>query len=162
MNRTVFTEDLEKKTITVKRTFSAPLDKVWSAWTERELLEQWWGPEPYRAVSKSFDFREGGHWHYYMESPDGDRHWCLVEYKEIQPKERFFASDCFCDEDRNPAPQMPGNDWENQFTADGDQTHVLVTLTFVSAEELQRTMEMGFKEGFSMGLEQLENLLKRI
>lgn len=159
MNKAVFSENPDQKTLTIQRTFAAPLERVWAAWTQKELLEQWWAPGPWRAVSKSFDFREGGHWHYCMEGPDGERHWALVEYKKIAPKTWFTAHDAFCDEDRNLNTELPGNDWLNEFTADGNQTHVQVTLTFVSAEDMQTMVEMGFKEGFSMGLDQLETLL---
>jgi len=56
-------------------------------------------------------------------------------------------------------PDLPGNVWRNEFKADGQETEVLVTLTFVSADDMKTIVEMGFKEGFSMGLDQLEALL---
>ena len=159
MNKTIFTEMLENKQMTVSRRFSAPLDKVWAAWTERDLLEKWWAPKPYRAVSKSFDFSEGGHWHYYMEGPGGEKHWCLVNYMEISAPKYFTARDSFCDEDANLNPDLPGNVWRNEFKADGAETEVLVTLTFVAVDDMKKIIEMGFKEGFTMGLDQLEELL---
>lgn len=159
MNKTIFTEMLDDKKMTVSRRFSAPLDKVWAAWTEKDLLEKWWAPKPYRAVSKSFDFSEGGHWHYYMESPEGERHWCLVSYMDIDPQKYFTARDNFCDEDAKLNPDLPGNVWRNEFRAEGDETQVLVTLTFVSVDDIRKIIEMGFKEGFTMGLDQLEELL---
>jgi len=159
MNKTIFTEMLDNKQMTVSRRFSAPLDKVWAAWTEKALLEKWWAPKPYRAVSKSFDFSEGGHWHYCMESPEGEKHWCLVNYMEIDRKKYFTARDSFCDENANVNPDLPGNVWRNEFEADGNATQVLVTLTFTSADDIKKIIEMGFKDGFTMGLDQLEELL---
>ena len=159
MNKATFTEDLAKKTITVERTLEAPIEKVWAAWTRREQLERWWAPRPWQAVTKSFDFTEGGRWHYYMAGPEGERHWCLVDFKTIEPLEGFTAVDAFCDEHAIRNDEMPGMDWRNRFEADGSQTHVTVTLTFISADELKRIVDMGFKEGFSMGLDQLERLL---
>jgi uncharacterized protein YndB with AHSA1/START domain len=159
MKKASFTENAEQRTLTVKRTFDAPLDRVWAAWTEQELLEKWWAPQPWKAVTKSFDFREGGQWHYYMEGPEGERHWCLVDYIRIERLKRFTARDVFCDEDGVPNTELPGNDWDNAFNEDGGQTHVVVTLTFVSAEDMKKIIEMGFKEGFSLGLDQLDALL---
>lgn len=161
MNKAIFTPMPEEKTLTVERQFAAPLEKVWAAWTEKELLEKWWAPKPYKAVSKSFDFREGGHWHYYMESPEGEKHWCIVNYKEIDRHNFFTAHDGFCDEEANINPDFPSNDWRNEFMAAGNITKVLVTLTFVSADDMKKIIEMGFKEGFSMGLDQLEALLSQ-
>jgi uncharacterized protein YndB with AHSA1/START domain len=51
-----FLVDKEKNQITVDRSFNAPLDLVWAAWTEAELLDQWWAPKPYQTVTKSQDF----------------------------------------------------------------------------------------------------------
>jgi len=66
-----FLVDKENKKITVERSFNAPLDLVWSAWTEAEILDLWWAPKPYRTETKKMDFREGCRWHYCMVSPEG-------------------------------------------------------------------------------------------
>ena len=53
-------KDLPNKKITVTRHFNAPLDQVWKAWTESELLDQWWAPKPFKAETKFMDFKVGG------------------------------------------------------------------------------------------------------
>ena len=70
---TIYTKDLENKKIKVTREFDAPVEKVWRAWTEKELLDQWWAPRPWKAVTQSMNFSNGGTWLYYMEGPDGSR-----------------------------------------------------------------------------------------
>lgn len=159
MNEATFTENAERKTLIVERAFDAPVERVWAAWTERELLEQWWAPAPWKARTKSFDFREGGHWHYYMEGPEAERHWCRVEYRTIELQRRFTASDFFCDEEGTRNTELPGTDWDNRFDGDDQRTRVRITLTFVSVEDMRKIVEMGFKEGFTMGLDQLDALL---
>jgi uncharacterized protein YndB with AHSA1/START domain len=57
----------------VTREFDANSDLVWKAWTTAELLDQWWAPKPYRAETKSLDFREGGVWLYAMVSPENEK-----------------------------------------------------------------------------------------
>jgi uncharacterized protein YndB with AHSA1/START domain len=57
-NETVFSKDLEKGNLTVVRAFDAPLEKVWKAWTTGGILDQWWAPKPYKAETKTMDFRE--------------------------------------------------------------------------------------------------------
>jgi uncharacterized protein YndB with AHSA1/START domain len=64
-----FLVDKESNTITVKREFAANRQLVWSAYTESELLDQWFAPKPWKARTKTMDFREGGHWLYAMVSP---------------------------------------------------------------------------------------------
>lgn len=82
---TIFSKDVANKKLTVVREFDAPLEKVWKAWTESELLDQWWAPKPWKAITQSMDFREGGKWLYYMLGPDGSRHYCRADYKTIVP-----------------------------------------------------------------------------
>jgi uncharacterized protein YndB with AHSA1/START domain len=159
MNKAIFTENPEHKTMTVERSFDAPRERVWAAWTQSELLEKWWAPLPWKARTRSFDFTEGGHWHYYMEGPKGERHWCLVRYRTIETLKRFAGFDGFCDEEGTPNPDMPAMDWNNAFGGDGKRTDVRVTITFVSAEDMKRIVEMGFREGFTMGLDQLDAML---
>ena len=55
-----FTVNKTNNTLTVVRAVAAPIDFVWAAWTEPELLDQWWAPKPYQTKTKSMDFREGG------------------------------------------------------------------------------------------------------
>src|SRR5687767_16002716 len=101
MNKTIlmdFQVDKEAKQIKVTREFDAPLDLVWQAWTNSEILDQWWAPKPWKAVTKSMDFREGGTWLYYMQGPEGEKHWCKAEYKSIKPQKFFSWLDAFCDE----------------------------------------------------------------
>jgi PhnB protein len=76
----------ENNTVNVEREFAANLDRVWDAWTKPEILDQWWAPKPYKAVTKSMDFREGGMWFYYMLSPENQKHWCKNNYQKIQVK----------------------------------------------------------------------------
>jgi len=142
-----------------ERSFKAPRSKVWKYYTTAELLDKWWGPEPYKAVTKSFDFREGGHWHYVMQGPEGDAHFCINNYKTINPEESFTAFDGFANEDWSIKTDMPSSDWEVTFTENGDMTDVKVVLTCASAEGLNTLIEMGMKEGFNQGLDQLEALL---
>ncbi len=83
MNKALFFNfDVKKddRTIWVDRDFAAPLDLVWSAWTEAEILDQWWAPKPYQCVTKIHEFKVGSFWLYYMNGPEGDIHWCRLDY----------------------------------------------------------------------------------
>lgn len=163
MNKTVlFNFNVDKATnqIKVERSFNAPLDLVWSAWTESEILDQWWAPKPWSAQTKSMDFREGGHWHYAMVSPEGDKHWGKVFYIRIIPKVYYSAIDGFCDEDEIMNTSLPRNKWENSFSEQNDTTIVNILLSFDSLEDLEKIIQMGFKEGFTAGLENLDQYIE--
>ena len=154
-----FTVDKENKTVRVKREFAAPLDKVWAAWTQSELLDQWWAPRPWKARTKKMDFREGGQWLYAMVGPDGTEHWALAEYKTIDPQKSFSALDAFCDENGNINDSFPRSFWTNEFNENGDTTMVSVEIQHEKLEDLEKIIEMGFKEGFTAALENLDELL---
>ena len=157
-----FTVNKENKTIVVNREFDAELKLVWQACTTPELLELWWAPKPWRAETKSMDFREDGHWLYAMVGPKGEKHWNMVQYISIVNEEYFKAKDGFSDENGTINADLPQNLWENQYVSKNDQTLVIITLTFDTLEDLETIIKMGFKEGFTMGLNQLDELLKTL
>ncbi|MBL7962574.1 MAG: NAD(+)--rifampin ADP-ribosyltransferase [Flavobacteriales bacterium] len=153
-----FTLQKEARTITVERSFNAPLDPVWAAFTEADILCQWWAPKPYACVIQSLDFREGGRWLYCMEGPQGDRHHCFFDYETVRPKTYYMGHDGFCDEQGKPTDMIPSTKWENRFSEENGTTVVRMLLIFESEEALAKMIEMGFKEGFTMGLDQLDQL----
>ncbi|MBX2949829.1 MAG: SRPBCC domain-containing protein [Crocinitomicaceae bacterium] len=156
-----FSVDKENNTIYVKRAFNAGLQLVWDAWTKAEILDQWWAPKPYRAETKSLDFRVGGTWLYAMVSPENEKHWAKADYTAIQPNQSIYWVDAFCDENGVESPGKPRSVWENQFTEDTGITTVSITLKHDSLADLELMIEMGFKEGFTMGLQNLEDLLNQ-
>jgi uncharacterized protein YndB with AHSA1/START domain len=157
-----FIVDKPNNTITVTREFNAPLPLVWKAWTTAELLDQWWAPKPWKANTKSMDFREGGRWLYNMTGPEGEIHWSLADYKTIDAKKSFRALDAFCDEDGNIKEDWGRSDWNNSFSADGERTTVTIQITFDKLETLENHIQMGFKEGFTAGLDNLDELLEKL
>ncbi len=154
-----FTVHKNDNTIRIKREFDAGLELVWKAWTTAEILDQWWGPKPWRTETKTMDFREGGFWHYAMVGPQGERHWSRADYISIKAEEFFKARDGFCDENGVPHPDYPENIWENTFIPKENTVLVDMKLVFDSLADLEKTIEMGFKDGITMGLNQLDELL---
>lgn len=159
MRQTIYNIAESGKQMQVEREFDGSLEQVWSAWTEAELLAQWWAPLPFKAITKSMDFREGGRWHYYMLGPEGERHWCMMNYFKIEIQKRFTGDDLFCDENANPNNDFPTMLWDVNFNYSNSTTKVTVIVTFKSKEDMQKITEMGFKEGFAAAHENLDKLL---
>lgn len=151
----------DERTITVERSFNAPLDAVWAAWTDADILCQWWAPKPYVCVITGLDLRAGGRWSYHMKGPEGDCHYCFFDYTKVRPKQYFSGKDGFCDEAGNINLGMPRSMWENSFSEHDGITMVTVVIRFDTAKDVENIIQMGFKEGFTMGLEQLDQLLSR-
>jgi uncharacterized protein YndB with AHSA1/START domain len=72
-----------------ERTFDAPRDKVWKAFTDPERIPRWWGPHGTSTTVAEMDVRPGGKWRYISRAPDRDDVSFFGEYLEIEPPERF-------------------------------------------------------------------------
>jgi uncharacterized protein YndB with AHSA1/START domain len=152
-----FTVDKSTKTVLVTREFDADLSLVWDAFTKKELLDQWWAPKPYASRTKHMDFKVGGRRFYAMVGPDGQEHWGIQDFTSISPKTNFKYSSFFADEDENP--QLPGSNWDLNFTEQHGITKVSITIYNESLERMEKMIEMGFKEGFTVTLNELNELL---
>lgn len=152
-----FTVNKETKTVLITETFSAERDLVWDAYTKPELLDQWWAPKPWTSRTKVMDFREGGRRFYAMVSPEGLERWSVQRYTSITPKTNFKFFNAFSDENENL--ELPGSDWDLDFSEENGRTTVTVEIYNESLERLERMIAMGFKEGFAATLGHLTELL---
>jgi PhnB protein len=155
-----FKVNKEKNSIQVQREFAANLDLVWAAWTTAELLDQWWAPKPYQTKTKTMDFREGGHWLYAMFGPDNATHWCKADYQQIDPFKSFTGLDAFCDEEGNVNDSFPRSLWTNRFTQNEQTTMVNITIQYNQIADLEMIIELGFKEGFTAAMGNLDKYLE--
>ena len=155
-----FIIDKQAKTVSIVKEFAAGLDLVWDAYTLAELLDQWWAPKPWMSRTKVLDFRVGGRRFYAMVSPEGDERWAIQKYTSITPKTNFKFFNAFADEYENP--ELPGSEWDLNFSEQDGTTKVSVSIYNESLERLERMIEMGFKEGTMMQLKNLEELLKSL
>lgn len=171
MNRNLkfdFEVNKENNTIVVKREFDANLTLVWKAWTTAELLDQWWGPEPCSAKTKSMDFREGGHWLYCMIVPASltggetdQMNWGKQHYENILLHKSFSGTDIFCDENGNANLALPKGRFENIFSESTNGTTLVTMISkHDSFEDIEAVIEMGFKEGITACFNQLDELFK--
>ena len=90
--------------LVIERTFDAPRDLVWRAWSEPDLFMRWWGPRDYSCPACKIDFRVGGSWLACMRSTEGQDIWSTGKYREIVPQERIVCTDNFADADGNVVP----------------------------------------------------------
>ena len=155
-----FIVDKPTKTVTITAEFDAERDLVWDAYTKAELLDQWWAPKPYASRTKAMDFREGGRRFYAMVSPEGQEHWAIQKYTSITPKTNFKLLNAFADENGNP--DLPGSDWDLNFSEHDGKTKVHISIYNESLQRMEQLMEMGFKEGMTATYGQLKEMLARL
>lgn len=154
-----FLVNKENNTIHIIREFNANLKLLWKAWTTAELLDQWCGPEPYRAETKTMDFREGGFWLYAIVSPEGETHYAKANFISIETEKYFSMKGGSSDENGVINPDFQQNFWENTFTQKNDTVTVDMLLTYDSLADLEAELEMGFKERMATNFNQLDELL---
>jgi len=153
-----FIVNKETKTVSITKEFDASRDLVWDAYTKKELIDQWWAPKPFASRTKVMDFREGGRRFYAMVSPDGQERWALQEYRSITPKTNFKFFNAFADENENP--QLPGSDWDFNFSEQNGKTTVHISIYNESLERMERVMaDDGFRLGTEAQFKNLEDLL---
>ncbi len=160
-SKTKVLKDLKEKSIQISREFDAPVNTVWRCFTESEQLDQWWGPAPWRAETKSMNFTMGGYWLYAMVSPENEKHWGRMNYKAISPLKSFDVEDGFCDENGNFNSALPVSNGRNVFTKTNTGTLVEFTVNYPTEADLEKIIEMGFEQGISICLDQLEAMLKK-
>jgi uncharacterized protein YndB with AHSA1/START domain len=151
-----FTVDKAKKTVFITREFDAEPDLVWDAFTKAELLDQWVAPKPFTSRTKYMDFKVGGKRFYAMVSPEGAERWGIQEFTSITPKSNFKTYNAFADKDENP--ELPGSEWDYNFSEQNGRTKVSITIFNESLERLERILD-GFTQGMKMSLVNLEELL---
>jgi len=152
-----FTVDKTKKTVFITREFDAGLSLVWDAFTKPEILDQWVAPKPWVSKTKFMDFKVGGRRFYAMVSPEGQERWAIQKYTSISPKTNFKYLNAFADKDENP--ELPGSDWDFNFSEQNGKTKVIITIYNESLDRLEKMIEMGFREGYAMSMKNLEELL---
>jgi len=155
-----FTVNKETSTVNVKREFNASLADVWSAWTEAALLDQWWAPAPWKSRTKNMEFKEGGRRLYAMVGPQGEEHWAIADFTSISPKSNFKYLDAFSDSEGNLNQDFPRSDWNVNFTEKGNATIVAIAIKHEKLSDLEKIIEMGFKEGFTIAMEGLDKIFE--
>jgi uncharacterized protein YndB with AHSA1/START domain len=106
--------------LVVERTFAAPRDLVFEAWTTPEHLVRWFAPRDVEMTLCRLDPRPGGVIHFCHQLPSGERVWVKGSFREVAPPSRIVFVVWFVDADGRPSvhPQFP--DWpvDAVFTTD--------------------------------------------
>ena len=103
------------------------------------------------------NFEVGGRRFYAMVSPEGQERWSIQKYTSISPKTAFKLLNAFADKDENP--ELPGSEWDLTFSEQNGKTTVRISIYNESLVRLEKMLEMGFKAGTAMTMQNLEELL---
>ncbi|MBI3024894.1 MAG: SRPBCC domain-containing protein [Candidatus Tectomicrobia bacterium] len=80
-------------TLRLTRTFNAPRERVFRAWTDPEQLKQWWGPKDFDCIEAQSDPRPGGKYRITIRGREkGEVYTAYGEYKEVAPPARLVCT----------------------------------------------------------------------
>lgn len=147
--------EIEKRTLTIKRTLDAPRKLVWEAWTQPEHIANWWGPKGMKTNIKKHNFTVGGEWEYSMTMPDGNEFIAEGVYSEIEELEKIFSS-------ANFKPMTEGVEIQALFEELGDKTKFTFNVVHPTEEYCKQQEEMGFMNGWGSVFDNLENCLSEL
>lgn len=161
--------------ITIVREFDAPVEKVWQAWTDSNVVKKWWGPEGFSAPSIKIDLREGGKYIFAMHGPE-DSQWdkdmySAGVYKQIVPNEKLVVTDYFSDENGNmmePSEQGQDPNFPKEMTVtilfeDAGEGKTKLSIMYPkpeTEEQLQAMLKSGMNEGWQSSLNKLGEAIK--
>jgi uncharacterized protein YndB with AHSA1/START domain len=154
VNRAIITPQGERE-VRIERVFNAPRSKVWRAFTQPELVAQWWG-RGNKLVIERMEVERGGHWRF-VEHSDNGEHGFEGRYREVRPEdviEHTFEWD-----------GMPGHVCVEraEFEDLGDgRTRVISTSMFFTQEDRDGMLQSGMEQGLNQSYEALDRLLERI
>jgi len=138
--------------IRIERTFDAPRDRVWRAFTDPKLLAQWWG-RGNKLVIEKFELERGGHWRFVEHGPEG-KHGFEGRFREITPPSRVVQTFEW--------DGMPGyviiETMELEDLGDG-RTRIVNVSLFHTTEERDGMLQSGMEEGLNQSYEALDRLL---
>ena len=140
--------DLAKRTLSLKKTFDAPVELVWEAWTQPEHISQWWGPKGMPIKVVEHNFKVGGKWKYVMPMPGGGEFISEGQYSEIVELKKIVTS-------ANFRPMTEGVEIRAPFEKNGDKTNFIFSVVHPTEEYKLQQEKMGFYNGWGSTFERL-------
>lgn len=141
-----------ERELRVERIFDAPRDEVWQAYTDPELVAQWWG-RGNKLVIERLEVERGGHWRF-VEHSDQGVHGFEGRFREVTPPERLVQTFEW--------DGMPGYVIINSTTFEdlGDgRTRIVATSLFYTTEERDGMLNSGMEQGMNESYAALDRLL---
>lgn len=146
--------------LVLTRLINAPREKVYRAWTDPELLKQWFAPLPYTTPIVELDVRPGGTAYFVMRGPDGKDLPNHGVYLEVVPNERLVSTDAYV-KAWEPS-EKPFMTLILTFENEGDKTRYTARVRHWTVADREEHEKMGFHQGWGICADQLTALVAKI
>jgi uncharacterized protein YndB with AHSA1/START domain len=142
--------------VSIARTFAAPRQIVFEAWTNPEYIRQWMlGPPGWTMPVCELDLRPGGAWRYVWRQEDGNEMEMTGEVREVDPPARVVTTERW-------GPAWPETVNSLVLVEEGGLTKVTLTITYVSKEAREAALKTGMKEGMEQSFGRLDTLVETL
>lgn len=151
-------KDIDALTMTITAEFDADAERLWELWSDPRQLERWWCPPAHSSTFVEHELTVGARTTYFMTGPDGERRdgWWRIE--EVEPPHRLHIKDDAVDDKGRPDDGGPTAMTVTITEADGTATMSIQT-HFADRESLEQTIELGFEQGLTETVNQIDPLL---
>lgn len=146
--------------LVLTRLINAPREKVYRAWTDPELLKQWFAPKPYTTPVVEVDVRPGGSAYFVMRGPDGKDLPNHGVYLEVVPNQKLVSTDAYV-KAWEPS-EKPFMTLILTFEDEGGKTRYTARVRHWTVADREAHEKMGFHEGWGLCADQLEALVATI
>jgi uncharacterized protein YndB with AHSA1/START domain len=146
--------------LVLTRLINAPRANVYRAWTDPELLKQWFAPKPYTTPIVEIDVRPGGSAYFVMRGPDGKDLPNRGVYLEVVPNEKLVSTDAYV-KAWEPS-EKPFMTLILTFEDEGGKTRYTARVRHWTVADREAHEKMGFHEGWGLCTDQLEALVAKI
>jgi uncharacterized protein YndB with AHSA1/START domain len=143
-------------TVVITRTFSAPRELVWKAWTDPAMVAQWWGPKDFTNPVCEMDVRVGGRIYIVMRAPGGADYPMTGNFRELTAPERLVFVTAAVDQDGN---RLLEGETTVTFAEQSGRTTLTVTSRAVGLVAAAPPMLAGMEAGWTGSIDKLERLL---
>ncbi|MGX1930054.1 SRPBCC domain-containing protein [Flagellimonas sp. 2504JD4-2] len=143
---------MNDRTVTIKRTFDAPIALVWEAWTQPEHIAHWWSPKGITTKIIEHEFKEGGKWKFAMPMPNAKEFIAEGVYIEIVEHEKIISKADF-------KPMTEAVEIQALFKTLGDKTEFTFNVVHPTVEYRIQQEKMGILNGWGSVFDRLEELL---
>ncbi len=148
-------ESIESRDLVISRVLRAPRAALWRAWSDPDLLKEWWCPKPWTTEVRAFDLRPGGAFHTFMEGPDGNTSDNPGSFLEVVPQSRLVMTSMLT------AGWRPNTPWLG-FTAiitmadEGTGSRYIARVMHPDDATREQHEKLGFFEGWNIAITQLD------
>lgn len=156
MNKLKLIAEPGKQEFVMTRTFNAPHELVFKAFTDPELVPQWWGPSIYSTIVDKMDVQFGGMWRYINKGEDGNEFAFKGVYHEVAAPERLVYTIEF--------EGMPGHIGLETITFEEQDGKAIMTDqgVFQTLEDRDGMIQSGMEAGASETMDRLAALVEKV